>query len=80
MASSGKITVIGASSPATISTDLGSMSMLLSFLTTPTLNEASSADSYLSLPLNETVMVARPSPTATNESSTILTTDSSLEA
>jgi len=38
-----------------------------------------SAAANLSVPLNETVMMALPSPTATNESFTILTTDSLLE-
>ena len=79
MASSGKITVIAASSPATTSTDLGSMSMLLSFLVTLTLIVLLSAAKYLLSPSKLTVIVALPSLTATIVLFTTLATFSSLE-
>ena len=61
------------------STVLFVMVIVVGIFNTPIENIASFAASYLSVPLNETVMVAIPWPTATNESSTILTTETSLE-
>ena len=61
------------------STVLFVMVIVVGIFDTLTLNVAFWVASYFSVPLNETVIVAFPSPTATNVSSTILTTETSLE-